>query len=157
VITGSILANTFLERAFDEEIEISPMKLQKILYFTCLEYLRFTETLLFTEPFEAWRYGPVLPSAYAEFSSYGKNGITRFARDSQGKVFLVNESANPQLKEAINRVWEGCKRLTAIELSQLTHREGTGWDRATKKKELVITMEDMQREIIDGPKESWQY
>ena len=48
----------------DNKCWISNLKLQKLLYFSWLEYYRRTEKPLFEEEFQAWKYGPVVPSVY---------------------------------------------------------------------------------------------
>lgn len=51
------------------------MKLQKMLYYQQGFHLAYFGTPLFDEEIEAWMYGPVVPSVYDEYKSYGKNGI----------------------------------------------------------------------------------
>ena len=84
MITAVYVANNFLRRGKADEIEITPLKLQKLIYFLYKDYLKRTNDMLFSEPFETWTLGPVVPSVYAEFSSYGKNAIQTYAKDSQG-------------------------------------------------------------------------
>lgn len=41
---------------------ITNLKLQKIMFFTYVDYYRkYNEELLFEDQFEAWVYGPVIP------------------------------------------------------------------------------------------------
>ena len=70
MILTQAAANTFLEMAFEEKIDVSPMKLQKLLYFANKRYLKDTGSPLFAESFQSWKYGPVLSSIYYEFRSY---------------------------------------------------------------------------------------
>jgi len=75
------------------------MKLQKLLYYVCVKYVQETEKMPISENFEVWKYGPVLPSVYAEFKPYGSRPIDGFARNAKGDAKKVNENANPILKE----------------------------------------------------------
>lgn len=60
---------------------ISNLQLQKILYFTFGEYIRQNKSSddilkeLYTEKFEAWTYGPVLPSIYQQYKKNGSFAI----------------------------------------------------------------------------------
>ncbi len=51
------------------------MKLQKMLYYQQGFHLAAFDTPLFDDEIEAWMYGPVVPSVYEHYRSYGKNGI----------------------------------------------------------------------------------
>lgn len=130
------VANTFLLLGFKEHIGISPMKLQKLTYFLYKEYLQSTDLPLFSEPFEKWRYGPVLPSLYYEFSSFGAAPITRFARNAKGQAEIIDLNRTTALTDAVFKVWRIYKNYSAIELSTLTHREDTAWAKAVHYKLL---------------------
>lgn len=95
------------------------------------------------EKFEVWKYGPVLPSVYAEFKPFGSNPITSFARDATGRPKKVSESKNPILAQVLDVTWAKYKRFTAIQLSTMTHKEGSGWYRAYMEDRDRISLEDM--------------
>ncbi|MBR6647500.1 MAG: DUF4065 domain-containing protein, partial [Clostridia bacterium] len=71
MITPVIVANNFIARALNENVPLTPMKLQKLIYFLYKEYLKTTGERLFTESFEVWQYGPVIASVYDEFKGFG--------------------------------------------------------------------------------------
>lgn len=137
-MSPTIVCNNILRRSFDENIDVSPMKLQKLLYFVACEYQKQTDAPLFSEPFEVWKYGPVLPSVYAEFSAYGKEKIASYAKDAKGTVYIINESTAPSLKASLDRIWNSFKDWGAVALSKLTHREGSAWSYAYDRYEKVI-------------------
>lgn len=62
-----LVANSILIRAFRDKIPVSPMKLQKLLFFVTCLYQRNTSVRLLTESFQPWKYGPVVRSVYDEF------------------------------------------------------------------------------------------
>lgn len=139
----TIIANNILSRSFDEKKYITPMKLQKILYFVASEYQKATRRPLLEEPFGTWAYGPVVYSVYNEFRSYGKDVIRRYAADAKGKPKIVDESSDIQLRIALDRVWEATKKLTAIELSNITHYENSAWDKAYQTDQRYLDSEDV--------------
>ena len=138
------VANNFLRRGKDEGIEITPLKLQKLVYFLYKEYLKQTGEPLFSEQFETWKYGPVVPSIYTEFNSCGSCAIKGFAIDSQGKSYIVRETG--VFAECIEKIWSAYKYCSGETLSSLTHREGTAWTKAKEKKARFLSDDDIRIE-----------
>lgn len=137
------LCNNILNRGKKEKIPITQMKLQRILYYICRDYVVKTEEYPLYEKFQVWKYGPVLPSVYGTFESFKSKPITLYAKDVDGFARKVNESKNPILATAIDIVWAKCKRLTGIQLSKITHEKGSGWYAAFQRDDEIITVEDM--------------
>lgn len=138
-----VVANTFLYYAFQENIDISPMKLQKLMYFLFREYAKSSNKKLFSEPFEAWAYGPVLPSIYYEFQSYGKRKIDKFAKDAQGHVKILGLNNNDVLKRCFYTIWARYKFYSGPELSSITHKVGTAWYKAKENGNPMLSFEDI--------------
>lgn len=130
MVSVQALCNTILKKSFDEGVRVTPMKLQKLLYFIYRSYLQKFGQSLFSEDFLAWQYGPVLRSVYDEFKVYGANPITKFAKTATGDVFVINECASEAVTECINEVWSKYRYKTGIELSNITHKSGGAWIKA---------------------------
>ena len=73
MVTSLCVANSILRRGFKEKRDITPMKLQKLMYFVFKKFYQETGERLFPERFEAWRYGPVIDNVYQVFKKYGSN------------------------------------------------------------------------------------
>lgn len=140
--------NTILYRAFYEDIPITPMKLQKLLYFSYREFLKKTDFPLFSEQFEAWPYGPVLPSVYDEFKSFHSSPIKKFAKNADGSVSVISEQNAKEACEAIDTVWKRYKSWSGIELSKLTHLEGSAWRKAMDEHRTFLINEDIKEEKV---------
>lgn len=138
-----VVANTFLYHAFQDNVNVSPMKLQKLMYFLFREYAKKSGKRLFSEQFETWPYGPVLPSIYYEFQGYGKRKIDKFARDAQGQVKILSFANNEMLKNCFLSIWGRYKYCSGPELSSITHRADTAWDKAKKKGLPTLDYEDI--------------
>ena len=141
------VANTILKKAFDEGVEVSPMKLQKILYFVASEYAKEKNKPLLAEPFQPWRYGPVVRSVYDEFRPYGGKPIKTYAKDSTGKAYVVATKKNGALSRAIDRVWEATKDESAVQLSRITHLRGSGWFPAYQRRDQFMNDEEIQSDV----------
>ena len=123
------VANEFLELAERDVEPLTPMKLQKLVYFAHGWYLAMTGEPLIEEPIEAWRYGPVVSSLYHEFKSFGATTpINRLARRNISHPRIDDVSGDNDLAKAIvGRVWQTYGRLTAVKLSNITHQPDTPW------------------------------
>lgn len=55
-----------------------------------------------------------------------------------------DETTSPNLKAAIDRIWTFFKDKGGIELSQITHEDGSGWSEAFDQKKDKITKEQMK-------------
>ena len=150
MITAINVANSILVKSFSENIDITPMKLQKIIYFVYRDYMKETNGQeLFEERFETWKYGPVLPSVYREFRKYSSNAIRRYATEFDGKtVMTVNEDSSPIFRKILNQVWEQCKKFDGIYLSSITHREGSAWRKAADRNDCYLSAQDIMQEEI---------
>lgn len=137
------LCNNILMRAHRESIDVTPMKLQKLLYYVCTKYVQETGISPIMEYFAVWKYGPVIPSVYAEFKPFKAEPIKRFARNAKGIATIVDEDANPILKNCIDHVWHKLKLYDGPALAHRTHLEGSGWYSAYQKGADLISMEEM--------------
>lgn len=118
----------------------SSVKLQKLMYFSYLNFFNKHNKLLFDEKFEAWVMGPVLKLIYLHTRDYGLN----FSNIMHTKV--VNKKGNltimrlitevPDLKneEIIDIIDETIKHygsLTTSQLIELSHKTEP-WIKARK-------------------------
>jgi uncharacterized phage-associated protein len=140
------VANYFLEQAEAEGKKLTPMQLQKLVYFAHGWYLALTGKPLVDEQVEAWPYGPVFPTLYHEFKEYGGGPIKGRATEwtlevnpATGRQTIVravvptleDDPDTAQLdttKSILNRVWNVYGSWNAVQLSQLTHVAGGPWD-----------------------------
>lgn len=143
---ATVLSNNILVRAQEEKIDITPMKLQKLLYYVCVKYAKETGNSPISEHFEVWKYGPVVATVYAEFKPFGSKTITKFSQNAMGKSKMVDEDANPILKKCLDYVWNKFKRLSGIELSERTHKRESGWYAAYQKNHTAISTEEMRND-----------
>lgn len=142
------VSNSILKRAFQEKIDITPMKLQKMIYFVYRDYLQETERALFDERFETWKFGPVLPSVYNAFRKYGANSIKEFAKELDGKsIRIVDEEKSPIFHRIVDNIWDKCKWYDGIYLSSVTHLENTAWSKAAARRSRYLLDEDIKAEV----------
>lgn len=141
---ANMIANNILMRSFRDKHYISPMKLQKMLYFAVSEYAKRTGGgRLIDEPFCTWKYGPVLRSVYDEFSCYGADEIKSYAKDAKGVDTGIDETTDPLLGAVLDDVWSRTRHVSAWDLSVLTHQEGSAWDKANTARSPYLVARDV--------------
>lgn len=142
-----IVCNNILYLANRDNISVTPMKLQKLLYFLYREYLKLTNSPLFPERFEAWKYGPVLSRVYSEFSCFRDKNIDKYYEDCDGKSFKISSDCDPNFNIALNTIWEKYKNYSGIQLSNITHYPETAWRKAWVEGNQYLTDEDIRKEV----------
>ena len=143
MVSVQALANTILRMGEQDGTKISPMKLQKLMYYVCVEYAQKTKKNLIAEYLRVWQYGPVLPSVYDEFRCYGSEPIRSYAKNANGKSYAIMKETPENVYSIIKDVWDRFSPFSAIELSKRTHLDGSGWSRAFERKSDIILLSDM--------------
>lgn len=138
---------------------LTPLKLQKILYYVASSYFKKYDELLFSEPFQKWQYGPVVKDVYHEFKSVGIYHI-----DKPKAIIEIDKSApfgfskkqfdegiflsNSKFLAVANSVIDKLITRRAFDLVEMTHEE-YAWKHKEKEilegiHELVYTNEELK-------------
>jgi len=115
---------------------LTPLKLQKILYYVQATFLAQHGQPLFNEAIQKWQYGPVVPSVYFEFKDQGISHIDRprstfsvlpNAEGAFGFQFVDFDQnmilRNPMVAGHIQNIVNHLVDLQPFELVQRTHEE----------------------------------
>lgn len=94
--------------------EITPLALQKLLYYSQSIYKLFTDSYLFEEDCEAWVHGPVYRCIYEEYKKYGRS-IIEIDEDE----ILLDEVEEHVINSVVRHF--GCYSAKALE--EMTHLE----------------------------------
>lgn len=87
------VANFFIDLQRDEmESDMTPLKLQKLVYYAQGFSLALLKRPLFSEDFQAWKHGPVCPELYQRYRAYGREAICGVASDYNYKIFDTDET-----------------------------------------------------------------
>lgn len=130
------VANYFLKLAKDKGNSLTPMKLQKLVFFAHGWHLAIFNKPLIADTVEVWRFGPVVPSLYHEFKHVGSGSIASMATELDLENFDFIEPSLPdddrQTKALLDKIFDSYSQYSAIQLSNLTHLAGTPWDQVRK-------------------------
>ena len=121
-MTAQDVAKYFLARASADGDLITPLKMQKLIYYAYVWVLvKAKGKKLFTQNIEAWSNGPVVADLYRELKPYGSMPVSEDYIDNIERIQLVIDSSG--LKEILDGVYEEYMPKTAFELVSLTHAE----------------------------------
>lgn len=110
---------------------ITNLKLQKILYYIEGYYMANFGYSLYPALIEAWKFGPVLPSVYYEYSVFGADPITLSIAEMEDSIREFNLFVkDDNQRKFINCVIAEKMNTDVWELVKATHSEAP-WLNAT--------------------------
>ena len=120
---------------------ITPLKLQKLLYYCQGWYMAFNNgEPLFDENIEAWEHGPVVPYIYFKYKTHRYLTIPKENfenKNRKGKTIL-----NQRQLAILNTVWETYGQFDGKYLEELTHQEdpwlSTSQNAVINKRKLLM-------------------
>jgi uncharacterized phage-associated protein len=144
MITSEAAARYFLTLASreGEALLLTPMHLQKLLYYAQGWTLGVRGSKLFSGDFEAWVYGPVCREIYSMFAAYGKSPIP----DDEARA---DSAIPPGDRCMLEFVYDRYRKYSAPELSRMTHAEqpwiaARGPHHAEERSSSTLKDEDMR-------------
>ncbi|ELQ6036663.1 Panacea domain-containing protein [Cronobacter dublinensis] len=142
--SATAVANAFIEKATRGELsELTPMKLQKLLFYVQSWHLKLYNEPLFDDFFAKWRYGPVIPSLYHEVKGYGSKPITSLISNmvptNPGYAVVTPRVSDDDVraKVLIEKICSVYGPLKGTQLSHLTHLPGTAWSMTTTEGDVI--------------------
>jgi uncharacterized phage-associated protein len=129
------LSNLLLKETRSRGLQVSNLKLQKLLFLCHAFYLVQTGQPLVRGTFEAWQYGPVHREAYDAFKRFGAGPITEDADKYDPVTGTRTRLAPPtdrRVLDVVQKVVEFYGARSPAELVELTHAQGGPWDHVVK-------------------------
>ena len=120
MISGWLIANSILKKSFKDNILITSLKLNFLVYLLYSNYLYTKNEKLFTEMFVKTNIGPVLPTIEFKFSSFKEEKIDKYAYDATGSIKYVTSY---EFEEILNYIWDAYKYYSEIELYNIIVNE----------------------------------
>lgn len=105
------------------------LRLQKLLYFAQGWHLARHGTPLFSDPIEAWQYGPVVPDVYQQYRKFGRQGIV-LVNSTSDTVFTPSEY---DLLLDVAREYD---RYSTSELVDISHAADAPWSHTAQSNEI---------------------
>jgi uncharacterized phage-associated protein len=118
------VAELFLSWAHRDGDLITNLKMQKLLYYAQAWHLvNFNKKPLFNDGIEAWDFGPVIPSVYHEYKTFGYRPIPHAITKNEEAPFT------PDQMEYLELLYDKFIRFSAHELVNMSHNEDP-WKKA---------------------------
>lgn len=120
------IANWCIERATSENIAVTSLWLNKIVYFVYEKALQEFRVLLTPAKVEAWDHGPVFREIYYELDKENPTFLKMFDVKMRKKVLASADFVTEDLI-IFNSVWNRFGRMSASELRNISHNPGSPW------------------------------
>lgn len=129
---------------------VSPLKLQKLLYYSQLWFFVKNDRMLFNDKIQAWIYGPVVYDVWAKFKFMKRSSI--IPNNGLDKLDLDDLTLNH-----LDDVWNSYGHLTGSDLIDLTHND-LPWKNSRKgllsnqpsDKEVIINKDTTVNFVLDS-------
>ena len=115
----------------NNNIRISNLKLQKILYYIQGYAIKETHEPAFVAEIHNWQYGPVVEEVYFEYNQFRGEDIVLKDYDRRDGFFKRKNAIN----DIVLKVLNNCKNKSAFELVEMTHKEDP-W-KNTRQNEVI--------------------
>ncbi len=143
------VANLILDLAEGFGIDVSHVKLQKLLYFVHAVHLIERKGPLVKGQFEAWTHGPVHPAVYQAFKAAGADKIDfRGEREDilKGTREIVPMPDASDVRMIVSRVVSTLGKMKDFDLVDLSHAKNGPWhfvvDRMDQNRALGARIRD---------------
>jgi hypothetical protein len=129
------VASKFLEFSMRDAKYITPLKLQKLMYFAYGVYAKNHEKPLFDECFQAWKNAPVLRTIFHKFKFFGRENIKDYGNN--GRIvnlkehgFIFETKMDKETEELIEYIWNELKDIDVKKLSDWTRLNNSPWQKS---------------------------
>ena len=120
------IANEFIRRGLAEGRPLTPLHIQKLVYFAHARFLVFHKRPLVYQDFRAWQYGPVVRDVYDALKSYRARAVTESISSSE------EEQEPLQDHGTIDWSFRSFGHLDPFLVVSMTHEPKGPWERARK-------------------------
>lgn len=117
------VANILIEKGIRRENPITPLQVMKVLYFCHGWTLADLGRPLIRQPFEVWRFGPVVRDVYHALKHHGRAPVSQVIPGTEDTHDFDGEE-----HRVIDAVFDDYGFVNGLILSYLTHQPGGPWD-----------------------------
>lgn len=129
------VARRMVQLSIENNLWITNLQLQKILYFTWIDYCRAGHGRLFEDrKFEAWKYGPVVEEVYYEYWL------------NVSRLIFFTKKPGEDMSDVSDFLLDSLRKYQPMKTSVLVdmaHEEGSPWAEcyeAGKKEEIPFSL-----------------
>jgi uncharacterized phage-associated protein len=124
------VASYFITQAnAEDDVTLSNLKLQKLLYYAQGFHLALFDCPLFDETISAWTHGPVCPAVYHDYKIYGRSHIPKSEHGD------ANGFSDDQ-RELLDEICGVFGQFAAWKLRDMSHNESPWIDHEEDASEI---------------------
>lgn len=141
----SAVANYFIERSKIDDVVLTNLSMQKLVYFAYGWTMGHTGKKLFYDRIEAWQYGPVIPTLYHQLKQYGSKRITKKLLEydyDKDLFFSWNITKGTAIRKLMWYVWQRYKSFPPNRMVTITHNPGTPWSDTIERNGYMAEITD---------------
>lgn len=155
------MASSIIKKSNENNIRLDHLKLQKLLYFIALEWVKVFDQYPYKQKTEMWKLGPVINDVYSDYRNSGSLQITKPATTLQtlanGKIIL-DETLSCDLNEVqeklVSDVILKFGKKDSFTLVDITHRHKP-WkinedDIINRRVKIKYTLDDFKSVIKEN-------
>lgn len=116
------VANAIIKKGQREGRSFDPLQIAKLVYLCHAWMLGLYGRGLVRQNIHAWRYGPVVPKLYHSLKKYRSAPVTELIKGIQTAELDRVE------RDVLDQVYDTYGDFSGIQLSHITHEDGTPWD-----------------------------
>ena len=124
-ITALRVADRMIRWSQYDEIPVTPLQVQKLVYLCQGWALGFGYGPLFTDAVEAWRFGPVVRSVYNALKRHGGSEIRE-------PIYPADPDLSEDQERVIRVIWKTFGEYDGMSLSRMTHAAGGPWEQVCR-------------------------
>ena len=117
------VTNYVIQKSVADKRPLTPLQLNKIIYFCHGWMLGIFTRPLYWQYVEAWRLGPVVPDVYHSLKHFGGEPVSTLVHAPTREPDYTSQE-----RSVINRIFDHYSRFSGTQLSTMTHEGGTPWD-----------------------------
>jgi uncharacterized phage-associated protein len=129
------IANFFIDKARTQDVTLTHLSLQKILYFAHAWHLAKYDRPLLGHRFEAWQFGPVIRVVFDQLKDLKARNIDRRLQKidpSSGRMVDAAYQLTNDEQLFLKNIFAYYAQFDARKLVDLTHERDGPWDRVWK-------------------------
>lgn len=114
------VANALIMKGVENGKPLTPLQIIKLTYLCQAWMLAMYGRPMFRQKVQAWQYGPVIPQVYHSVKHHGRDPV-HTPLNAKPAIFSRNE------RHILDEVYRVYGDLSGVELSSLTHADGSPW------------------------------
>lgn len=136
------IANGFIQKHINGELsDLSPVKLQRLIYLANHWHIKVLNTALIDDHFCRWIYGPVVPSLYHKLKAFKSSDINRLISITGIDRNYIPVIDDYNIQELLNAITRKYGKLNSSQLSYITTLPNSAWSIKPSSGSVIVTSE----------------